>query len=225
LGLEYVRTIGKELAEKIAAGRPYRDMEHVVRANNLSTDQVEALATAGAFGCFDLDRRGALWSAGAVAQSRPGRLAGIVTGELAPDLPPMDELEETVADLWATGISPERSPMDFVRPWLDERGAVTAAGLVDVDHGRRATVGGIVTHRQRPATAQGVTFINLEDETGLINVICSKGVWARYRRVARSAGALLVRGRVEKVEGVINVVAEKIEALPLGVAVKSRDFR
>jgi error-prone DNA polymerase len=115
--------------------------------------------------------------------------------------------------------------MDFVRPWLDERGAVTAAGLLDVDHGRRATVGGIVTHRQRPATAQGTTFINLEDETGLINVVCSKGVWARYRRVARSAGALLVRGRVEKVEGVINVVAEKIELLPLGVAVKSRDFR
>ncbi|MBV9666091.1 MAG: error-prone DNA polymerase, partial [Actinobacteria bacterium] len=225
LGLEYVRKIGKELAEKIAAGRPYRDMEHVVRANNLSTDQVEALATAGAFGCFGLERREALWSAGAVAQSRPGRLQGIVTGEHSPDLPPMAEVEQTVADLWATGITPDRSPMEFMRPWLEERGAVTWASLADVPHGRRVTVGGIVTHRQRPATAQGTTFLNLEDETGLINVVCSKGVWARYRRVARSAGALVIRGRVEKVEGVINVVAEKIEQLPLRMAVKSRDFR
>jgi len=225
LGLEYVRTIGKELAEKIAAGRPYRDMEDVVRRNGLSTDQVEALATAGAFGCFDLERREALWSAGAVAQSRPGRLAGIVTGERAPDLPAMDAVEQAAADLWATGLSPDRSPTEFVRPWLDEQGAVTAAGLVHIEHGRRVTVGGVVTHRQRPATAQGVTFINLEDETGLINVICSKGTWARYRRVARSASALLVRGRVEKNEGVINIVADRIEALSLALAVKSRDFR
>ena len=73
----------------------------------------------------------------------------------------------------------------------------------------------MVTHRQRPATAQGITFINLEDETGLINVICSKGCWARYRRVARGAPALLVRGRLEKDEGVVNVVAERIEPLPV----------
>ena len=86
-------------------------------------------------------------------------------------------------------------------------------------------VGGVVTHRQRPATAQGVTFINLEDETGLINVVCSKGCWARYRRVARGAAALLVRGRLEKVEGVVNVVAECIEPLPVAGDVRSRDFR
>ena len=121
--------------------------------------------------------------------------------------------------------TPDRAPMEFMRPWLDERGAVTWAALVELEHGSRATVGGIVTHRQRPATAQGTTFLNLEDETGLINVVCSKGVWARYRRVARSAGALVVRGRVEKYEGVVNLVAEKIEQLPLRMAVKSRDFR
>ncbi len=86
-------------------------------------------------------------------------------------------------------------------------------------------VGGVVTHRQRPATASGITFINLEDETGLINVICSRGCWTRYRRVAREAPALLIRGRLEKVEGVINVVAEKLEPLPLSATVASRDFR
>ena len=82
-----------------------------------------------------------------------------------------------------------------------------------------------MTHRQRPATAGGTMFINLEDETGLINVVCSQGCWTRYRRVARSAPALLVRGRLEKVEGVINVVAEKLEPLPLSATIPSRDFR
>jgi error-prone DNA polymerase len=112
-----------------------------------------------------------------------------------------------------------------VRPQLDELGVVTAAALSTADPGSRVLVGGVVTHRQRPATAEGVTFLNLEDETGLVNVICSKGVWARHRRVARSSPALLVRGRLERAEGVVNVVAERLETLPLSVTTKSRDFR
>ena len=82
-----------------------------------------------------------------------------------------------------------------------------------------------MTHRQRPATAGGTTFLNLEDETGLINVIVSKGCWTRHRRVAREAAALLVRGRLEKSEGVANVIAEKLEPLPVTPAGPSRDFR
>ena len=102
---------------------------------------------------------------------------------------------------------------------------VTATGLWDVIPGQRVLVGGIVTHRQRPMTAQGTTFMNLEDETGLINVVCSKGCWARYRRVARDAPALLVRGRLERSEGVINVVAERLDPLPVAASAGSRDFR
>jgi error-prone DNA polymerase len=137
----------------------------------------------------------------------------------------MSAAEEANADLWATGVAPEGHPTRFVRDRLDELGVVAASKLVDVDHGSRVLVGGIVTHRQRPSTAGGTTFINLEDETGLINVICSKGCWARYRRVAGGAPALLIRGRVEKAEGVINVVAEKLEAMPVGGGIRSRDFR
>ncbi|MCU1496773.1 MAG: error-prone polymerase, partial [Acidimicrobiales bacterium] len=76
-----------------------------------------------------------------------------------------------------------------------------------------------------PATASGMVFLNLEDETGLVNVICSAGVWERYRRVARTAPAMLVRGMLERAEGVTNVVADKLEELPLGVGARSRDFR
>src|SRR5688500_11576228 len=226
LGLEYVRTLGKDLAERIDAGRPYADMEDVVRRCGLTEAQIEALATAGAFGCFGVERREALWAAGAVAQARPGRLPGVVTGDHAPSLPGMTDGETMAADLWATGISPDSSPTELVRPQLDELGVVTAVGLRDVPPGARVLVGGVVTHRQRPATASGTTFLNLEDETGLVNVVCSKGLWARHRRVARSSPALLVRGRLEKAEGVLNVVAERLEPLSLSVqGSRSRDFR
>jgi len=87
-------------------------------------------------------------------------------------------------------------------------------------------VAGTVTHRQRPVTAQGVTFISLEDETGLINVVCSPGCWIRYRVAARGAGALLVRGRLEVGDGgVINVAAEHIAPLSVGAKVAARNFR
>jgi error-prone DNA polymerase len=90
----------------------------------------------------------------------------------------------------------------------------------------KVLVAGTVTHRQRPATAQGVTFINLEDETGLINVVCSQGCWVRYRKAAHGAGALLVRGRLEVGDGgVINVIAEHIAPLAVGAKVMARNFR
>ncbi len=225
LGLEYVRSIGRELAEQIANGRPYEDTHDFVRRNsNLSRAQLEALATAGAFDCFDLSRREALWAAGALEQSKEDRLPGITVGTDAPTLPGMNSNDLVSANLWSTGITPEGSPMYLMRDWLTELGVVTTEHLHQIEHGVRVTVSGIVTHRQRPATARGITFINMEDETGMVNVVCSRGLWNRYKKVARNAPALFVRGRVEKDGGAINLVAEKLEALPLGMATKSRDF-
>jgi len=84
----------------------------------------------------------------------------------------------------------------------------------------------VVTHRQRPATASGITFMNLEDETGLVNVICSVGVWQRYRRIAREASGVLVRGMLERsTEGIVNIVADKFEVLTMKATTKSRDFQ
>ena len=226
LGLGYVRGIGDELATEIAAGRPYASVEDLVRrVGSLQVQQLEALATAGAFGqCFGLERRAALWAVGAIAQSRPDRLPGIVVGSAAPRLPGMDVVEEAVADLWATGVAPDGHPTQFIRDRLDALGVVTATGLWQAEPGTRVLVGGIVTHRQRPMTAQGTTFMNLEDETGLMNIVVSKGCWARHRRVAREAPALLIRGRLERSEGVINIVAEAMEPLPVPASVASRDF-
>jgi error-prone DNA polymerase len=200
-------------------------MEALVRHAGLSEAQVEALATAGAFGSLGLERRQALWAAGAVAQAREDRLPGVVVGARAPTLPGMSPVELGAADLWATGLSPGSHPVQFVRDRLDALGALPAAALGEVEPGTRVLVGGVVTHRQRPATARGVTFLNLEDESGMVNVICTQGVWARHRRLARAAPALLVRGRLERADGAVNLLAEQLRPLPLAAPTRSRDFR
>src|SRR5439155_4634252 len=141
-----------------------------------------------------------------------------------PSLPGMSPRELALADLWASQVSPDGHPTRFVRDQLDEMGVVPAGGLRTLLDKDKVLVAGVVTHRQRPATAGGTTFLNLEDETGLVNVICSKGVWTRYRRVAQLAPALLIKGRLERAEGVVNVIADRIDALPLSLrAARSRD--
>jgi error-prone DNA polymerase len=229
MGLGAVRTIGDELAQQIVdereANGPYEDMTDLARRMRLTRAQIEALSTAGAFDCFALARREALWASGAVAGERPDRLPGTSVGATAPSLPGMTPLELAVADVWATGLSPDTFPTEFLRAHLNDRGAVPLANLSKKDDKRRVLVGGAVTHRQRPATAGGVTFINLEDETGMINVVCSSGLWTRYRRVARTSSALLVRGMVESAEGVTSILADHLEPLDLSIPAKSRDFR
>ncbi|MGH3938271.1 MAG: error-prone DNA polymerase [Pseudonocardiaceae bacterium] len=229
LGLATVRTVGQLLAtrlveERQAHGR-YRSIADVARRVGLTTAQAEALATGGVFDQFSPHRRQALWSAGAVAAERPDRLPGTAVGVTAPALPGMSGLELAAADVWATGVSPGSFPTQFLRADLDALGVVTAAALRDHSDGQRVLVAGAVTHRQRPATAGGVTFLNLEDETGMVNVICSPGFWVRYRTVVRAYPALLLRGRLQIAEGVINVLAEYAAPLDMRIRSNSRDFR
>ena len=130
------------------------------------------------------------------------------------------------ADLWATGISTDDHPLVHYRAQLDARGVLTSREIRTHEEGRRVQIAGLVTHRQRPATASGITFINLEDEHGLVNVVCSRGVWDRYRRVLRDAPALIARGILERSpEGVTNLLADAFEDLRVGVPHRSRDFR
>ncbi|WP_028479269.1 error-prone DNA polymerase [Nocardia sp. CNY236] len=228
LGLATVRQIGTDLAERIVTARderPYISFRDLTGRVELTVAQAESLATAGALASLGITRRAALWSAGAAAGERSDRLPGIGAAVTAPALPGMSDLEMAAADVWATGISPGSYPTQFLRPRLDALGVVPASGLVDVPDGSRVLVGGAVTHRQRPATAQGVTFLNLEDETGMVNIVCSVGLWRRYRRLAQGAPALLVRGRVQNADGVVGVVAEHLQRLDLQVESVSRDFR
>jgi len=271
LGLASVRGLGKEAAERVVAARetpdgevvrpagppsgsmdgsgtprPFRDLRDLVRRVDLTTAQLEGLATAGATDCLGVTRREALWAAGALAQEGPGTLPGVSVGVEAPELPGMTAVETAVADVWATGVSADSYPTQYVRDGLTAAGVLTVVGAVEVsreiervDEAERAAgevpgtrphppsrvaVGGVVTHRQRPGTAGGVTFLSLEDETGILNVVCSPGLWQRFRKVARGSAALVVRGRLERADGATNLVAEHLAPLSLQVATTSRDF-
>lgn len=230
IGLRYVRGLSSSVLDRIDEERerePFRDMEDFARRTEAPVDSLEALATAGAFACFGIDRRAGLWAAGALRDARPGHLPHTAVGVEAPALPGMTAVEETAADLWATGLSPGRHPTEFVREELAARGVVTSFALRSIPNRTVVEVAGIVTHRQQPETAKGTVFLNLEDETGLTNVICPGGVWKRYRNVARGSSALRVRGVLEHHQGVVNLLAQRIEPLPLALAdaLKSRDFR
>ena len=207
---------------------------------------LEALATAGAFGCFGLSRRAALWAAGAAASLREGQLPGTATGLTAPPLPGMTPAEETLADLRATSTYGTH-PVAHIRAALDARQVLTAEAIRSgaADDGAYVAVAGLVTHRQRPSTARGVVFLSLEDETGMVNVICLPPVWERHQPAATVAPALVVWGRVERTGGAgsaggsggaggaVNLVADMLRPLRVAVsitgttrgAVASRDFR
>lgn len=229
IGLGAVRHIGDELAQVIVEERKahgsFASLLDLTGRIQLTTAQVEALATAGALGCFDMSRREALWVAGAAAAQRPDRLPGVGVSSRIPVLPAMGEVTQAAADVWATGVSPDSYPTQFLRKHLDELGVIPAKGLLDVPDGSRVLVAGAVTHRQRPATAAGVTFINLEDETGMVNVVCSVGLWSRHRKLAVTAQALIIRGQVQNASGAVSVVADQLRPLDLQVRSTSRDFR
>ncbi|MGN8027081.1 error-prone DNA polymerase [Microbacterium sp. 22242] len=230
LGLAGITGIGEKTAERIVAERAarglYRDLNDLVRRTDLTAAQVEALATAGAFDALGLQRREAIWLAGSAAEDRARYLPDTVVAVQPPLFPDQTSYEILTADLWATGVSTDDHPLAHFRPGLDARGVLTSSALRTHETGRRVEAAGLVTHRQRPSTAGGVTFLNLEDEHGLVNVICTQGVWLRYRRIARESPALIVRGILERSpEGVVNLVADAFEALQVGVAHHSRDFQ
>jgi error-prone DNA polymerase len=224
-----VRNLSRAAADRVAAGRPYRDLEDFATRTQLPAAALEALATAGAFGCFGLSRRAALWAAGAAASLREGQLPGTTTGLDAPPLPAMTPSEQTLADLWATSTYGTH-PLTHIRASLTSRQVLTVASAKAVADSSDVAVAGLVTHRQRPPTARGVVFISLEDETGMLNVICPPQVWDRHRRAATTAPALVIWGRIERTSGAVNLVAAALRPLRTlpsspGASVPSRDFR
>jgi error-prone DNA polymerase len=235
LGLGSVRGVGEATAERIAAGRPWRGGEDLVRRAGVTQAQLETLAAAGALDPEGEDgevkgttatRRRLLWAAGAAAQGTPDRLPGIVVGAEAPPLPEPSLYDSVGDDLWALGLAPERTAMHLARERLEAMGVTVAGALEGCADGDRVTVAGVVTHRQHPETARGAVFVNLEDETGHVNVVFSRGAWARWKHVARHAPVLLIRGRVRKGQGAVSLDAERVESLVVGTAVPaSRDFR
>ena len=234
LGLSQIRGIKQCIPRILQARdeRPFSTAADLAHRAQLSRQDIEALSSAGALDSLGTDRRQGIWLAHSLEDQ--GITHGLYyqptipgTGAAAhvPNLPPMSEAERVNADLDVTGVSSSAYPTEFLRPDLNTKGIVRIADLGRAEEGRRIRVAGVVTHRQRPHTAQGTTFISLEDETGLLNVVCSHGLWQRYRQVARNSSGLIVRGMVERGDGAMNFVADHLEPLALTVSLPSRDFR
>lgn len=225
LGVSGIRGISAASARAIADGAPWRDMETLVRDAGLRSTQTEALAMSGALDDFADSRRSAVWRAGALAHVAIDRLPGVVTGTAPPALPAPTNFERVADDIWSMGLTTDATVMAYMRDELTNRGVTRAEALVGAE-AHRVVVAGVVTHRQHPETARGAVFLNLEDETGHVNVIFSKGAWRRWEAVARHATFLLVRGTLERGQGSLAIAAEYAEALDISVAAPpSRDFR
>ena len=229
LGLDQVRGISTGTAEAIVAererGGSFASVPDLARRVRLTARQLEALATAGALDALAVSRRQALWAAGAAAQESPDTLPHLAIGAQAPMLPGMSDAELATADAWATGITLDEHPMALLREQLTADGVLSIAATREAEDSSRIWVAGVITHRQRPATAGNVTFLSLEDESGILNVVCSQGFWVRHRALLRTARAIVLRGIVENRTGAVNLVADAVESLDLAAAGRSRDFR
>lgn len=234
LGLSNVKGLGAAV-DRILAAREHKQFDSVAdlaRRAELSVQDLESLSSAGALRSLGADRRDGIWNAESYAFTgiRSGQwfqptLPGTEMGTRVPELPAMSAAEETASDLNASGISAVAHPLDFLRPQLSAQGIRTISDVFSEEVGVRMKVGGIVTHRQRPHTAYGVTFISLEDETGLLNIVCSPGLWEKYRPIVRHSQGLIVRGMIERADSVVNFVADGFEPMSLTVNLPSRDFR
>ncbi|MGJ0204898.1 error-prone DNA polymerase [Leucobacter sp. gxy201] len=230
LGLSELRGIEAETARRIVEARErgglFADLADLARRADLDRTRLEALASAGACRGLGIDRREALWASGPAADNRERYLPGIAVHVQPPLFSALSAEEETALDLWSSGVVSGAHPLALLRSGLDARGVVRSDRLREAVPGSPIEIAGLVTHRQRPRTAGGITFLTLEDESGTANVLAWAKVWARYRLVAVSSPALIVSGVLERSpEGIVNIIAESFEPLASPAGVSSRDFQ
>ncbi len=230
LGFRMVRGLATTHAEHIARCRSeseFTSFDEFVRRTGLSNATLVKLAKADAFSSLGLNRRQALWLSYPEQNSMP-LFAHLPDEEEPVTLPPMTLEQEVVTDYGTVGLSLKDHPMSFVREQLDKLRVVPTSALSHEPNGRRLKVAGLVLMRQRPSTAKGITFITLEDEVGIANLIVRPDVWEKHRRVARHASAMLAHGHLQRENEVIHLLVYKLEDLAelmSGFRSKSRDFR
>jgi error-prone DNA polymerase len=211
-------------------GGPFRSVRDLWLRSGVSRAGMERLAEADCFRSIGLDRRAALWEVRALdASSAAERLplfAGASDGlgrEEAVELPLMLPGEHVVNDYRSLSLSLKAHPVSFLRRRLAAWSIVEAGTLPQIASGRRVAVAGLVLVRQRPGTASGVIFATLEDETGVANVIVWPKVFERHRAIVLGARLLKVSGRVQSEQGVIHIVAERLEDLSPLLSLLSAD--
>ncbi|MGQ0712748.1 MAG: DNA polymerase III subunit alpha [Gemmatimonadaceae bacterium] len=225
IGWRHIRGVGTKLLDALRASRaesPWTSIEGVVRRTRLTRADALALARAGAFTAWEPDRRRAAWEAlRAVGDVLPLAPAHVTLHHP----PPMDTMQLVFLDYTTTGASIHGHPMEAVRQKLRRWGALDSRDLEHARSGARIIVGGLVTVRQRPETANGTIFLLLEDEHGFINVIVPRQLVEANADVIKSSTFILVLGRFERDGQVMNVVGQKFATLEVGELIhRSHDF-
>ncbi|MDY6143617.1 MAG: error-prone DNA polymerase [Arcanobacterium sp.] len=235
LGLSNIKALNHAVMQLIVSERkmrPFSDLPDLSRRCRLSETQVEALARADALRSIGTSMQAGIWESREVALQ--GKKSGvwfqpIIPGMAhvaeAPELPTLSLLEKLHNDLVSTGLSPRVHVMEECRDMFTKEGVLSVEEAVRCEHGQRVKLAGVVTHRQRPHTAAGITFLSLEDETGLANIVCSVGLWKVYGDIIMHNQLIIVRGIVEKGQDVVNIKADKVRAVATPLPLASRDFR
>jgi error-prone DNA polymerase len=236
LGLRLLSGMPEGVVEKIATARrdgPFCSLDDLARRARLGRPLLVRLVKADAVRSLDLNRRAGLWQALATgAQSREMPLfdsfADPAADEPAVPLPALTAYEEVLADYQTAGLSLRAHPMSFFREKLATLGVLRSNELPTTRPGRQVRVAGLVLVRQRPGTASGITFVTLEDETGVANLVIRPDVWQRFRPAAKNAVALLAQGRLERQGEVIHILANRlidVREISGQMGSRSRDFR
>ena len=231
LGFRLLGGLAKSVAEHIILERntndSFEEFDDFVRRTRLGNAVLTRLARAGAFRSLGLTRRRALWKSLPIQKSLP-LFDDLVSDPVPRALPSMSPIEEVIADYQTTGLSLQDHPVRSLRRELQRRKVVPNSTLAGLQRTFRVRVAGLVLLRQRPATASGITFITLEDETGFANLIVRPDVWERFHRAARTASVLLARGTLQREGDIIHILADHLQDLSdllAEVDSRSRDFR
>jgi error-prone DNA polymerase len=237
LGLRMIRGLPVAAAETIVAARaagPFRTLNDLARRTRLGRNVLVRLAKADALGSLRVNRRTGLWQALArPRQQTPLPLFDSLPDELAPSdvqtrLPRLSDFDEVLADYRTAGLSLRAHPISFFRTQLERLGIVRAEELPRRTPGKVVAVAGVVLVRQRPSTASGITFMTIEDETGVSNLVVRPAIWRRFRSAAANSAALVARGVLEREGEVIHILVHRIEdmtELTGRLDNRSRDFQ
>ncbi|MDC0689541.1 error-prone DNA polymerase [Mitsuaria sp. RG] len=230
LGLRQIRGFCEDDARRLAqarAQRPWRDVEDLCLRAGLDARARARLADAGALRGLAGDRHQARWQVAAVQAQLPLFAEVEPVFEQAVSLPLPSVAEDLAADYDSLGTTLGPHPLTLLRSRLRALGCRSSTELAGVEHGDTIAVAGIVVGRQRPQTASGVTFVTLEDEHGMVNVVVWRDLAERQRRALVGSKLLKVSGRLEQESGVRHLIARRLEDIsPLlqGLDVRSRDF-
>ena len=230
LGLQQLRGLATSVAERIVQARrehAFVDVADLCTRAELDRGTQDRLAESGALRGLAGHRHRARWTVSGVEAQLPlfGRESAV---EERISIAPPTASEDTRADYASTGLTLGRHPVSLIRAQLKARRYRRSSELATLSHGTPTRTAGLVTMRQRPATASGVTFVTLEDEDGMTNVVVWRDLGQRQRRVLVESSLLAVHGRIETADGVRHLIAQRLEDLSEllgGMDTRSRDFR